>query len=136
MSEQKWTPEPWVATTAGPVMRGYSQGDAIASVEHSTLIAGCFSDVKGGPEVATANAQRAVACVNALAGINPEAVPALIEALQELYAGCVSLDPEQAILPFQMQQAFRALTKCGAGLSKARVTVIQQASNTTEKDGQ
>lgn len=70
--EEKHTPEPWACTKAGPVMNGYSQGDAICSIEHNTLIAGCFSDVRGGPEVAEYNARRIVACVNACSGLPTE----------------------------------------------------------------
>lgn len=63
----KHTPGPWIATKAGPTMAGYSQGDAIASIEHNTLVAGCFSDVKGGPEIAEANAKLIAAAPELLA---------------------------------------------------------------------
>lgn len=75
--EEKHTPEPWACTKAGPVMNGYSQGDAICSIEHNTLIAGCFSDVRGGPEVAEYNARRIVACVNACQGVDTAALSEL-----------------------------------------------------------
>lgn len=66
------TPGPWIGTKAGPTMEGYCQGDAVASIEHNTLVAGCFSDVKGGPVVAEANA-RLIA-----------AAPELLEALTRI----------------------------------------------------
>ena len=43
-------------------------------------------EVDGGDE-AKANAHRIVACVNACEGINPEAVPELLEALKDMYLG-------------------------------------------------
>lgn len=58
------TPGKWMTTKAGPVMQGYSQGDAIFSIEHNTLIAGCFSDVRGGADVAEANAAFIVTACN------------------------------------------------------------------------
>lgn len=51
------TPGPWMHATAGATMRGYSQPFAIAEHGKSNLIAGCFGDVKGGEEVAEANAR-------------------------------------------------------------------------------
>jgi hypothetical protein len=70
------TARPWIATKAGPTMAGYSQGDAIASLQHNTLVAGCFSDVQGGPDVADANARLIVRAVNAH--------DALVEALKRV----------------------------------------------------
>jgi len=53
----KSTPGPWIWTVAGENMRtGYSQGFAIGERGRTNLIAGCFSDVAGGEEVAQANA--------------------------------------------------------------------------------
>ena len=65
----KHTPGPWMATTAGPVMEGYSQGHAIASLEQNTLVAGCFSDVRGGTAIAAANAQLIAAAPDLLAAL-------------------------------------------------------------------
>mgnify|MGYP003443070103 CR=1 FL=1 len=64
MSESKHTPGQVITTISGPVMAGYLQGHAIGSLEHNTLIAGVFSDVRGGPEVAAANAARLALCWN------------------------------------------------------------------------
>ena len=58
------TPGKLLPVPAGSVMAGYSQSHALASPEHNTLIAGLFSDVKGGSEVAAANAARLARCWN------------------------------------------------------------------------
>lgn len=77
MSESKHTPGQVITTISGPVMAGYLQGHAIGSLEHNTLIAGVFSDVRGGPEVAAANAARLALCWNT----HDEAVALLKECL-------------------------------------------------------
>lgn len=62
----------------------YPQSHTLYQGGTSNLIAGFFSDVRGGESVATANAKRAELCVNALAGINPEAVKGLMDRLTGL----------------------------------------------------
>lgn len=57
MSNVEHTPTPWRFGKGGPVTHSYSQDDIIYAAEGANLIAGCFFDVKGGPEVAAANAE-------------------------------------------------------------------------------
>lgn len=54
-------------------MAGYSQGHAIASLKASTLIAGIFSDVRGGEDAATANARLIVAAPEMLEALRKAA---------------------------------------------------------------
>lgn len=77
----KHTPEPWAHAPAGQTMRTkYNQTTAIYHGD-CQLIAGCFGDVKEGPEQAESNAARIVQCVNALAGVPDPAseIPAIRE---------------------------------------------------------
>jgi hypothetical protein len=72
-AETQHTPEPWELTRhATP---DYAPQCGIYSEDHPAD----FAIVKG-----EANARRIVACVNACKGINPEAVPDLLEALQDV----------------------------------------------------
>ncbi len=53
-----------------------------------------------------ANAERIVACVNACEGINPEAVPELLDALQDIIADHderVALYPESETQPRRLE---------------------------------
>lgn len=63
----KATDGPWIYTTTGPVMRGYQQPFAIAQESTANLIAGVFGDVRGGVEVAEANAHLLAASFDLLA---------------------------------------------------------------------
>lgn len=55
-NEAKHTPGPWMYTSTGPVMQGYTQPFCIAQTSANNLIAGVFGDVHGGVEIAKANA--------------------------------------------------------------------------------
>ena len=68
----KHTPEPWENKTPGKYKAGniYAEGEYICTTSGN----------------AQANAERIVACVNACEGINPEAVPDLLEALKGIRA--------------------------------------------------
>lgn len=79
MNELKHTPEPWrvgrhAVVADVPVVGGCSGTDDV--------------DYYGGhlvcETVTEANAERIIACVNACKGINPEAVPDLLEACEAL----------------------------------------------------
>ncbi len=52
----KHTPGPWRSYVSGANMQGYQQPFAIAQQGEPNLIAGCFGDVRGGEQVAQANA--------------------------------------------------------------------------------
>lgn len=75
----KHTPEPWEAVEPSnwygtAILVRKERGDPIAQIP-----------LMGWPiRVARANAERIVACVNACKGINPEAVPDLLAALEQL----------------------------------------------------
>ncbi len=87
MSTQKHTPEPWhvsaprAGTAHGWEVRTYS-GEKLAGVKLTNLVCQ-MSHHPRKQEEAHANAARIVACVNACEGINPEAVPKMLEALRE-----------------------------------------------------
>lgn len=74
----KHTPEPW---TAGDRTIYGSGGDTRMTVAH-TNCAGSLT-----MEEDRANAARIVACVNGCAGINPDAVPDLLKALEDIAQG-------------------------------------------------
>ena len=87
----KHTPEPWEYGTFPKWQPGRSNYHVVrpqGEFPHGGWIAdfGYPCD-----DVAEANAQRAVACVNALTGLNPEAVPDVVAALRGLlrYEGIV-----------------------------------------------
>ena len=70
----KHTPEPWgVWLNPDGCNRGMITDDALA--RHIVYVVGNTHEAK-------ANGRRIIACVNACAGINPEAVPELLEALK------------------------------------------------------
>lgn len=50
------SPGPWIYTTTGPTMRGYSQPFAVAQRGDTNLVCGVFGDTRGGLSVAEANA--------------------------------------------------------------------------------
>lgn len=68
MSNKKWTPEPW----------RYDIGKIFAGAIELGTFYFTFGEVKRTPHVE--NAERAVACVNACEGLNPEAVREALKA--------------------------------------------------------
>ena len=81
------TPEPWYQDGRGPrssgripifapTIGGLGQKSSVSIASASQL------GMAGSPGAQQANADRIIACVNACAGINPEAVPELLEALE------------------------------------------------------
>jgi hypothetical protein len=81
--ETKHTPEPWeeYAGNIRTVEANEKYGDGYRAEFRRRPIADVVN-IRGQEEVNKANAQRIVACVNACRGINPEAVPDLLEALE------------------------------------------------------
>ena len=89
------TPGPWKVSTANPyAVNTVSGGIATA---HGTDDAN-YSEFFPSTEQAKANARRIVACVNACEGINPEAVPDLLEALKDAVAAYDDADLDGAII--------------------------------------
>jgi hypothetical protein len=73
--KRKHTAEPWLLNTCGDRRE-------IISSDGSVMGEMCGDDSDPHCWPITANAERLVACVNACAGINPEAVPDLLAALE------------------------------------------------------
>jgi len=75
-----WEVEPWVVDGQVTSSEAAQHGpyDVVASGDLTDYIAFCFPG----------NAARIVACVNACEGINPEAVPDLLEALRRIVETC------------------------------------------------
>lgn len=63
------TPTPWLMAPTGRKLQGQTQPFAIAETGTFNLIAALFGDVKGGEEVAKANAAFVVRCVNSHADL-------------------------------------------------------------------
>lgn len=59
------TSTPWSYVPTGTVMHGYCQPFAIVQKRRSNMVAGCFGDVSGGPDVGEANAAHICNAVNA-----------------------------------------------------------------------
>ena len=79
----KHTPEPWT-TNGARKASNFGQYEAFITGPEVARVA----TVQGGNvdtrESTEANAARIVACVNACAGLNPEAVPGLVKALKRI----------------------------------------------------
>ncbi|MBE3087783.1 MAG: hypothetical protein IMZ71_01505 [Chloroflexi bacterium] len=120
MGETKHTPEPWIddpekgsAYGAAPVIVANLcwRGDKKREIAKVLFDAGSED-----PEV-HANARRIVACVNACEGINPEAVPDLLEALMALLSLRLYADGEGPVIindydeEESVQQAKAAIAK-------------------------
>jgi hypothetical protein len=108
----KHTPEPW-GDLDGVIVPPYATDDGQAWI----------ADTRSAPN-ARRNAARIVACVNACAGINPEAVPDLLRVLTRLaekvrransiqHSG-TKIDPEDWSELYQLQnEAFAVIEKAG-----------------------
>lgn len=98
----------------------------------------CFDPEETDPNVAHAEtvalAERFTDCVNACRGINPEGVPEMVKALEEMLLAMHEYDMDvDEEPPYKHREMMK---RARAALSKARVTGIQPSSNTTEKDGE
>ena len=142
MHEMKHTPEPWGlhdayhpdgenTPNAGFVQPengepGWSYWDCRISSGRKliAMVSGHNHDNGGfpradNPEEVAANARRIIACVNACAGINPEAVPDLIQSLEETLEEMESLMAKRAI-PYQ--GGINIAERARAALAKAKQT--------------
>ena len=84
--ETKHTPEPWIACDIADIL-GLNAG-------HFEIYNKPFGAGIVGWAVTKEDAARIVSCVNACKGINPEAVPELLEAL-ELFLSCKITNEQQ-----------------------------------------
>lgn len=100
------TPAPWKvrANPNGTLSIDAREPDGTACSPAS--VNGDATDVECGP-VTWANARRIVACVNACEGMNPEAVPALLEACRKASALLASLDEDYAEVESDLYDAIR-----------------------------
>jgi len=80
MNNEKHTEEPWEVKGRGFAI--YRQGYYITSTQ------GAEGTLKHIQDTNRANAERIVDCVNSCAGINPEAVPKMLEALRWMVLQC------------------------------------------------
>lgn len=71
MTERDWTPEPWVAGLDLPGVKNNNTDPRL--VWAGSMLIGDFRSQWVSEEKAAANAARAVACVNALAGVDAPA---------------------------------------------------------------
>lgn len=87
---QQWTPEPWQIEARNRQRIEDADGKSIATTAYTTS----RSDSER-----HANSARVCACVNALAGVaNPQAIPALIEAVRrDVSHGNASMAVQDAI---------------------------------------
>lgn len=142
MHEMKHTPEPWGLHPAyhpnkentpnagffGPKRGapGWNYWNCTIS-SGDKIVAECagWDEGLGGfpkpnnPEEVAANARRIIACVNGCAGINPEAVPDLLAALDETLEEMESLMAERAI-PYQ--GGINIAERARAAIAKAKAT--------------
>ena len=93
----KHTPEPWKAV-----------GQDIRDGNEDNIVTVPYGD---DPEQAEANARRIVSCVNACEGINPDAVPELLEALHNLLINATPYASDDGIWPVILKQAKVAIAK-------------------------
>ncbi len=76
MTRTQHTPGPWVLF-----------GGTVYSNLNRSFVADCFPKFRGSNDEDEANARRIVSCVNALEGLNPEAVRELVEAATNALPG-------------------------------------------------
>lgn len=96
MSTAKHTSEPWYYDGSWvSTVEGSFEGDPRGPDRPCNLYGGHRIATIDGPQEqpeADANGQRIVSCVNALAGLNPEALPALIAAAEEAEKALLCID--------------------------------------------
>ncbi len=101
MEQTKHTPGPWRSfNDAGPNMQSYSQSSGVARADGQKveLICGCFNDIDGGKERASANAKVMAAA------------PELLEALIALTEFAKANGYDSNLLP-EMKNARAAIAK-------------------------
>jgi hypothetical protein len=107
------TPEPWLpkapSKVSGLASAGLwrivnQDGETIAKISQSAT-----------EEQDAADAARIVACVNACAGINPEAVPDMLDALRAIAAACSAGPNLEGKRSYDEQVASAAIAKATGG---------------------
>lgn len=94
----KHTPEPWVSSVALSGSENDRGFDIHADGKHIARVSPMIKNLRGDASTeAIANKDRILACVNACAGVNPEAVPDAVAALRDMLDGYERL-LEQSVL--------------------------------------
>jgi len=112
----KHTPEPWYISCTDwlgedPKHKLFIEGNHSTDDEENEF-AVAVAVVEGNrtsTETTHANANRIVACVNACAGINPAAVPKLVEALKAVAADVARAKNNNVVWPSTIKQIEEAL---------------------------
>lgn len=127
------TPEPWTIGTGSHVCgawssmiriestedfhnNGHDYADGGSSRSYTNVVCG----TSGHSETALANMRRIVACVNGCAGINPEAVPELVEACEAFLASVASADESVSFTANALKIINNAVDSIGAALALAK----------------
>ena len=116
---EQQTPEPWDIQN-----RGNLHGDSgrVVVVDRHQMAIARMVDLS---EVSYADARRIIACVNGCAGINPEAVPELLEALRKLWEFKVQYHRDETA-----EELLDALTTQFEGLQETARAAIAKAEVT------
>ena len=112
----KYTPEPW--TYEAP-----SQFSTVGATDADDYrILEGFGLNKSGiiPGLAESNIKRAIACVNACEGINPEAVPALLDAMDKIAAVGVGIPLTEGRVTVLLDKVMQCKEISEAAIAKAR----------------
>ena len=120
-ADTKHTAEPWRKVRSQDRLNPHDIGIARDGIQ--AVLAECYAEfhAKGDvrPAECEANAARIVACVNALAGLNPEAVPALVEAAEAVDGAFTTWLAEYATGPDE-GRALRSITALRAALAAVK----------------
>ena len=108
----KHTPEPWLNVRPGHMLGTYEIGEAEDHLSDSVALPG-----EQYKEIHKANAERIMACVNGCEGINPEAVPKLLVALEAMTGWWLSAEVRAALLKAGYMATHDRITK----LAKAAI---------------
>jgi hypothetical protein len=109
--ENKWAAEPWSAAEGRVFIKGEDGWGSIVDAQ-DWFIAKLEDSLDP-----AANAARIVACVNALAGLDPAAVPLVVEALE----ACV-----ETLAPLRGQAALAPRVEAALDRAKAALDALKQ----------
>lgn len=118
------TPEPWgIEDTGDDLWVGPMRKDGggkIASIVFHICMEGILEESKARDR---ANAARIVACVNSLAGINPDAVQQMVKALEDIQQ--LGLGPDQGTTAWQAESAHEIASVALAAARKVKQPTTQ-----------